>query len=423
MKKHWKLYSLVGFLLILGLFIRLFRFTDLLNFGPEQTTDLKIVAQMIISHKPALIGAPYLSRFTATSRYFYRSAGYLYPLIPFQIISHNDPVLVTGFFVFLNILAGLGLFFLLKKIFNTTAAVIALFLFVIDPTMIYYSRMIWVVCWMVPLSVAAIYLFLKGHKKPTPSVIFWLGLVSGFGTGIHLSFITLAVFFFLYFSYISLQKKKLLLPLLYIFAFFLGNLPLFIFELRNHFYNTQVMWEYFWGIFKTTNKEGFFFSPYHFILWFPLGFLLLGLLFAKIYKKFPAIVIAILSVILLLELPHWDLTAPNSPGMAAGWNLMAVKKTASIIAGDATGKFEVASIFEGDTRDYAVRYYLDYINGVHPMPDTDYPYADTLYVVGHLNQDPTTYSVWEINSIKPVKIAKTWPIQADIVLYKLIKAK
>lgn len=422
MKKSLTRFDLVLFItiVVLGVFLRFYRFNSLINVGYEQALDLNIVRQMIEDKRPAFLGEPYLSRITATSRYFYRSASYLYPLVPLAVVFNSDPLPITAAFTVMNLLSGLLLFYLLRNFFNKRAAFIGLYLFMIDPVMIYYSRMIWVVCFMVPVMTATAYLFYQINRQINLKLTFLTGLIAGFGTGIHLSFINPTIFLFFWLIYLSFRYRQLSPLPFFVLGFILANTPLLIFELRHHFFNTQIMWEYFLGMLKNGNQEKFTFASYHFVLWYPLIFMAISLLLSKLSKRFSFLVLIILVSFTIFIYPHWQLNASNSSGMVSGWNLAGIKKTIQLIKHDQPSQFEVASILDGETRAYIIRYFLD-IDNLHPMGVEDYAHATTLYLLAFQNQDPLTYSVWELNVMRPFKIESKTLIQNDIYLYKLIR--
>lgn len=421
MKKHWLLFSLVTLTFLGGLFIRLYRLPQLMNFSMEQTWALSLTGDMINNRKLALIATPYISRETNSHHYFYQAGTYLYPIAPLYILFHGDPLPITAVFAVLNILSGLGLFFVTKKFFGAPTAIFTFILFAFNFVLVDYSRLIWHVPLLIPVVVGLIYLFLDYLKTPKTISALWLGFLVGLGWGIHVSLIVIGGLLLGYFVFQAFKRKIFALPILYVLGGLVGILPLIVFDIRHEFFNLRVLWEFVVGLFTHTNKASFFFTNYHLVHLIPIVCILVGWLLAKLFRYHRLISMIIIFSYLLFNFPNWRLKAQTPLGLPEGWNISGMKKVSQIIANDASGKFEVAQIIEGETPASTIRYFLDYTYRVHPLSANDYPYADSLYVIGRSNQDPVTYNVWEINSIKPVKIAKSWPIQGDYLLYKLLK--
>jgi hypothetical protein len=151
---------------------------------------------------------------------------------------------------------------------------------------------------------------------------------------------------------------------------------------------------------------------------FPFVFLFFGYFLAKIisYKKgiFAFIIFAFLFIIQLNALK-------NGWGVSQNWDMKDTKKAAKIIAEDASGKFNVANLLDGDTRGYAYRYLLS-ASGKEPLGVEFYPEAESLYVITKVSdKEVFSYPVWEIYSFVPTKIEKAWTVKDNIKVFKLIK--
>lgn len=109
--------------------------------------------------------------------------------------------------------------------------------------------------------------------------------------------------------------------------------------------------------------------------------------------------------------------------MPQGWNLTGVRVAASVIAADnPPAKFEVAATLDGDTRALPYRYILESHYKLKPLSVEAYPQAKVLYVVTRDQADTiVTNQVWEISSIMPAKVTKTWTIQNGILLHRIEK--
>lgn len=422
--KNKSLLLLAFLIIILGAFVRYYRFVDLMNFSYGQGNALNLSGEMIAKQRPALISQLYKIRETPSGHSFFHSGAYLYPLAPLQLLFDYDPVPITAVFALINIASAVGLFFVIKKFFNHNVALFALTLFLFSPAMVAYSRFIWHVNLLIPIITLSIYYFLTSRQKSRNYHYLVLGICSGLGFGIHIGFAIPGIFLFFWTVSKSLKYKNLSLVPLFFLGLLIGNLPIVIFDLRNHFYNTLTMLEFLTSLGQGTQKGGFTFENYHFISLLVPAFLVGGIVLDKLKKINIFIPVFILIAYLGYSAPLWNLNSPYPIEMASGWNYSGLKKAAAIIATDnPPAKYEIASIIDGETRSTNMRYLLTYLYRQPPMGVADYPQAEVLYVIARQDQDPVNYKVWEINTIKPVEVSATWPLQNDIYLYKLIPVK
>lgn len=424
MKNRYLRLILISLLVLLGAFLRLYRFVDLMNFSFGQGNALNLSAQMIKNRRPALISQQYVIRKTTSGHSFFHSGAYLYPLAPLQLLFNYDPLPITVCFALFNLFSAFGLFWILKKYFNFQVAVIALILFLFSPTMINYSRFIWHANLLIPIITLAIYFFLDSVKNKQPLNFLMLGILSGLGFGIHIGFVIPSFLFFLWTIYHSFKRHSFLYLPLFIIGVLIGDLPVVIFDLRNHFFNSLTMLEFIQNLGHGQQQGGFAFESYHFVsLYIPL-FILISLFINYLSKRFSSITLLAIILYILICSPYWGLSKTHPDGMVEGWNYSGVKKAAQIINSDNPPKeYEVATIIDGETRSTALRYLLNSIHHRPPLGVTEYPQAKILYVIARESQDPINYNVWEISSLQPLVFKEKWLLQTNIYLYKFIPVK
>lgn len=409
---------LVLTIIILGVFIRFYRLPDLLSFSYEQALALGSSGRMVQTGRISLLGVEYFIRQTSASHSFFNSAYYLYPLAFIQRLFGFDPLTSTIFFTVANIAGGIGLYFVVRKYFNSRTAVIALALFMISPLMVGISKTIWHVYLLVPITVASIWFFIESLKSFRPIWILLMGFSLGLGFGIHLSY-SLAILIMLpIFSYTLFRNKKIYLLFFVLIGLILGNLPAILFDFRHDFYNISTMTTFLMETLRS-QKTSLALESYYFLYFFVPGSILLAWLLSKISSN--KTLLALFLIYLILSLPRWNLNAEFPSGMPRGTNLLTLKEIASIISSDTTDKYEVASIVDGESRAQSLRYLLEFGQGSIPMSSSEYPYANILYVVAYTDQNPLEKSLWEIDSIKPAKVVKEWKINELIKLTKLQK--
>ena len=414
MRNNFLLISII----ILGVFIRFYRFPDLLSFSYEQALALEASGKMIQTGKPSLIGVAYFIRQTSAGHSFFNSAFYLYPLSFSQIIFGFDPLITTIFFALLNVAAGIGLYFLLTKLQNRLVALSALCLYMFSPTMVDISRSIWHVNLLVPVTVLSVWLIHQSITSPKPIWLFLLGFSLGLGFGLNVSF-ALGVLGALFYCGYFLNKKHRLFDFIFVFVGLgLGNLPTLLFDLRHNFYNITTFLTFLSEIISGRNT-GLSLEPYHFIYFLVPLFIITSIILSKYLSK--ALIGLFLAIYVLTSISGWHLTDKYPQGMPTGTNLQTLRQLSTIIAQNAPPEYEIASILDGETRAENLRYFLNYVDHKPPMPSDTYPEAKTLFVVSYLDQDPLTKSVWELDSIKPAEVSQEWKINELIKLTKLEK--
>ncbi|MBM3205367.1 glycosyltransferase family 39 protein [Candidatus Shapirobacteria bacterium] len=155
---------------------------------------------------------------------------------------------------------------------------------------------------------------------------------------------------------------------------------------------------------------------------YPFVFLWFGYLFAKLASFKGGFVFLLAFVFLVIsQLSQFKFTTQSGLGMPWGWNMKLTKESAKIIAEDASGRFNVANLLDGDIRAYAYRYLIS-LSGKEPLGVEQYPQAEILYVITQGDeQGVLQYPVWEIYSLGPIKVEKSWIIKDDFKIFKMVK--
>jgi 4-amino-4-deoxy-L-arabinose transferase-like glycosyltransferase len=111
--------------------------------------------------------------------------------------------------------------------------------------------------------------------------------------------------------------------------------------------------------------------------------------------------------------------------MPVGWSLTKIISTTTLIADDVDigSGVNVASLLDGDTRAYPLRYTLAH-QGIELDSVEKYPESRVLYVVTTKNaQQLLAATEWEITSFQPAVIGQEWDLGDHIKLYRLDKSK
>lgn len=413
---------LLFFLILIVLFwiSRLWNFERLLTFHSDQGIFFSETWKMVQERKISLIGLKVTTK-EVLGRAFYTGPFFYYLLATLGVLINWNPRMITFLFIFIWFLAGLGIFYLTKKICGLLAGITAFGIFATCPYFVFFSRIIWNTA-LVPLVSVLFFTSLYQIKKNKLAV--WWFLAGLFlGLGLNLSHSTLIWFPFLgFFAFWQFKNKILKAKYLgmILAGFILGELPVLIFELRHQFYNTKTFIFFIkYGILEGRIKGAV--TDYHFIFaLFPLFFLLWGKTIQLVEKKFNFSKAFILSVVLILALTltiNWN--QEWGTGMPKGWSLSKVEKVAKIICHDIGNQdFEIAETIDGDTRAYDLRFFLSFF-GCPPLGVEDYQQADNLFLVTTQKRLPEKETVWEVKSLSPFKTIFKKDLGDELILFKL----
>ncbi len=398
------------FLVSLFLFLRLFNLEKGVNFSAEQGVFLRKAWEIYKTRNFTLLGPP-TSIKSKISREFYQGPATYYLLIPPLVLFNGNPIAVSYYLVFLNLIALLILFFIIKKKLGNKAAFWGCFFFASFPQLVTFSRFVWNPNFL-PLFSSILLAFLLGLKKKRGIFYFFL---TGISLGLCLQFhyqAVLLIFLTLFWLFVKkAQVNKF-------FSLFLGLLlgfsPLIVFELRNDFYNLKTLFL----ILKTGTDKSLSAIPfYYFLSLVPFLILLTGLLVSKLFSYSKIAAGALLVFYCLWAGKKIYAFSSQPPGMPKDWNYPAEEKVVKIILEENKKKYNIASLLSGDTRTMATRYLLE-IAGKEPLGIENYPQADWLFVLSRYNKERTKRDpVWEVSSFRPSKIVKQWPISKEITLY------
>jgi uncharacterized membrane protein len=298
-----------------------------------------------------------------------------------------------------------------EKIFNRKIALIATIIYIFLPITIHYSNFIWNPNILLTLTSFFIFLGVKCFEnKKWWNYLIW-GILGGICFQFHFQFglILLLTFLFLLF-----KKQNYKNILLFIFGCGIGYLPLIIFDLRNNFYNIKTILEWL----RYGNDGKFDFADYYVLSFVPFFCLAAGYFLNKIKKQ---IVLVSLLIILVIYSGSYfvKINKLGSLGMAKGWSYQLEKQTVrEIIKNGCPKDFEIASIINGDTVAYPLRYLLE-IENCKPMPIDDYSRAKKLFVVASNNKNLSDENIWELLSIGNFEVKKQIILNTEIGLYEL----
>lgn len=234
-------------LLIITVASLYFRFTNLPNrviFDWDQENYTNQVVDVVKNGNFSLLGPR-----TTHDRGFYLAPYFTYLILPFYVISDLHPSAMMNFLVIYNIIfIGAAVFFL-SKLFDFKFSVLFLGLWAINFTMIEYDVIPW---WpvIIPLGVlTTFYLLYQIYQRKEWRWWLLLGINLGFFINMHFQFIFIIFFSGVFLLTTFIQKKDWPWKNIMIGATSFAAMftPLFIFDIRNKFLNTQLFFNFFFG--------------------------------------------------------------------------------------------------------------------------------------------------------------------------------
>ena len=227
---NWKKFEIVGVLglLVLGLFLRLFRLSDNLRFDGEMGENYLTMKTIFLTGQLPLLGP-------ATSHpWLFFGPLFYWLFTPILAVFRFNPV---GIALVMAIISAstIGLnYFVAKKLFSVRVAIISSLLITVSPVLLEYARGARFYSLLIPLFYPFFYLMVKSLTVPTKPTFFYLGLVLGVILNFHLSA------FILVFAtgFIVVKNRQNIKFANYIFAIVglgLANLPFLIHNLTSQF--------------------------------------------------------------------------------------------------------------------------------------------------------------------------------------------
>jgi hypothetical protein len=391
---------------ILYLFVRFYKFPARLEFRQDQGFFLLESKSTIESPRIRLLG-PVTSK-TYQGRGFFVGSGYYYLLGIVGKIFNWDPLLITGFFTFLDFIFYLFFIIFLHRKFGAFWSLLVFLSISVSPYLIGHSLFFWNPHLLVPLSIAVLHFLDKFFRTKKYLFLSIAAVCWGFAFSCHYS----PIFWlpiFIYYIYKSDLSKKFITWFLLIIFVIIGDLPFFIFEIRHQFYNLRT---FFFIYSHSSNNFGF--TSHYFV--FPLLIFIIYFSLSKMPKYL------FLIILLTVTLYQFVFFRQNSSfGYIPDWRFPDQLKALNLILADGCPQnYNIATTISGDTRSYDLRSLLT-IKKCPPLPVEIYPQASTVYLIAPPSRPPQTETVWEISSFKPFTVKSMVKLNDNVILYHLEK--
>lgn len=245
-KSHKKEAVLIGIILMLASFLRLYNIAGYMTFLGDEGRDAIIVRRLLVDFDPILIGPG-----TSIGN-MYLGPLYYYLIAPSLFFANYSPVGPSIFIAILGVATTGFIWWVGRSWFGIKAGVIAAFLYSISPTVIIYSRASWNPNIMPFFSLLCIWAIWQVWKKRN---YIWL-VIAAFSfafvlqshyLGLLLAPVLGTIWFLALIEARYLKNASLYIRYsmfsLFVFAFLMS--PLLIFDLRHGFINFNAMKTFF----------------------------------------------------------------------------------------------------------------------------------------------------------------------------------
>lgn len=378
----------------------------MLDFRADQAIHLSEAKTMVETRDFRLIG-PMVTSQSAEGRNFFIGANYYYILAAIGLPFSWDPLAVTTVFIFIEMAFFIVFILFLKQKVGSSTSLLLYWFIAVSPYLVAHSRFFWNPHLLIPLSIVTIISlekYIDTHKYVflTLASFFW-----GFAFSSHyIAILWLPIFMF--FLAKSSQLKNTKSWIIIISSFIVGDLPFFIFELRNQFYNLKTFLLVYT---QPNNSSGF---TLHYLVFPFLVFIIYFLL-----TSFPRRQLFLLGMFTSITFAQfWLFPKYPSFGAIAGWDYPTQQKTADFISNNCTKSFNIAATMQGDTRFYDLRFLLAQ-RGCKVDAVNDYSSSKHLILVSPYTRSLDDEKVWEVDSLRPFVINSKVELNGFLDLYSL----
>jgi 4-amino-4-deoxy-L-arabinose transferase-like glycosyltransferase len=176
--KHLEVLAIL-LLVVIGAFLRLYRFRETLMFQGDQGRDALVVKQMIKDGKLTLLGP------VTSVGNMYLGPFYYYFMVPFLAITYPDPIGPAYAVALMNIIS-LGFIYLIgKEMFGKMAGWLSLFIYVFMIPAIIISRFSWNPNLAPTVSMLLVWALFRFWSKKQYAKFLWVGLTLGILAQLH----------------------------------------------------------------------------------------------------------------------------------------------------------------------------------------------------------------------------------------------
>lgn len=252
MKKQWLLPILVLGILLLSMYLRLYRIDEYLTFLGDEGRDVLRVKQMLVEGDFIFLGP------TASVGGFFLGPFYYYLMAPFLWLWQYDPVGPAVMVALFGVATVFLVYFIGSKFFHPVVGLVASLLYGLSPITIAYSRSSWNPNVLPFFTLIYIYLLWVVSTDKRRFYYLLIGVTAGVAIQLHYLFSFVIISSIIWLLWWGRPKQMLQGYGLIILGGLITLSPLVLFELRYGFPNLQAMVRFL----ATGNETGFALSSY-----------------------------------------------------------------------------------------------------------------------------------------------------------------
>ncbi len=388
--------------------IRSLHFTSALNFSFDQGNGFTHILEMWRNKEITLVGPA--SSISADNKELLQGSIIYYFMLIFALLGKFDPIISSYIFMLFCSLGIIPLYQGMKKLANEKVALFMVILYTLLPIFINYTRFFFGPNFLIPLSTILIYLMGLHKTKPKNIYLFLIFAYIGILMQFHYQVVIILVILFIYYFWIPVFTGMTKPLLIMVGGFCVGFSPMILFELKNQFYNLNVIKNYLFSS-KPHSGAPFEFLPHRYLSISILFFALVGTYFKK-YISYTLIIITTIILIILDAFIYLPIPS-HGFGMSPNWNYLMEKKAYKIIKKQNIKNYNIVNHIY-DNLSIVVKFHLKK-DGVNINYD-DYYRNDYLYVISK-NADIFKDPAYEINTFVPNKLIKSWKLNEVYNLY------
>jgi|SRR3989344_2015894 len=404
--------SIPFFFILTFILIRSLYFADSLNFSFDQGHGFTQVLEMWKNREITLVGPG--SSLTADNKLLLQGSIIYYATLIVALLGRFDPIASSYIFMLFSSLGIIPLYLGMKKLAGRKSALFMVVLYTLLPLYIDFTRFLFGPNYLIPLSTVLIYLLGLYKVKPKKLYLCFIFIYLGILMQFHYQMTIITIILFLYYLFSNRLRIKVILIM--IGGFCIGFSPMIIFELKNQFYNLQVIGDYFFSVKKHTGSL-FEIVPHRYLA---LSLVTISVIITYCKKYISNKLIVSIALLLIIIDGFIYLPAPlHGFGMSPDWNYKMEKKAYEIIKSQRVTNFNIVNHVY-DNLSVVIKFHLKKDEIV--MNYDDYYHNDFLYVISGTTQifdDPA----YELNTFIPNKLIKQWKLNQkyNLYLFKRIK--
>lgn len=397
-------------------FIRFYNYPNRINFSAEQGLALGTSADYI-HNRISLLGQKTFLRTTSKGHMLFSGSLYNYSLVPLLILFKYQPLPITAFFTLFNIVTGILIFILVKKMINKNVAMLSTTLFLFNSVMINHSMFIWILNYIPMVGMLTIFVIWIYKYNPNIKSALSLGILGG--VGINLEYFYLFTIVLVGVILFLLSANKIRDMAIYFLGLAMGNWTMILFDLRHNLYYTKTLLQYFLDTMANPGQSHI--SYYHFLQFWPFFIILIALALDKIFYLNKVFALTLLLIYLIINLFSPKISLSKAIGMSEGMNYPKIYNAAQTIANENPMNFNLVSLNDSDFRAYALRYLEKYVFNKNPESLENYNNIGELYILANSNFNIGNNQPWEIQTFNAKRINLLINLDGYNMVYKLSK--